>query len=103
MIFGDSFSIYKRTKKWLKIKIKEDNYKGYIQNKKFSSFLKPTYKIASLKANVYKFPNKQKKINVISFGSKIKVLNKKLKFLKFSKGWVNKNDYVSNKFSIRKI
>ena len=27
---------YKKSKKWLKIRIKEDNYKGYIQNKKFS-------------------------------------------------------------------
>ncbi len=92
MIYGDSFSISKKTTKWLKIKIKEDNYKGFIQNRKFSDFLKPTHKIASLKAKIYKFPNKQKKTNVMSFGSKIKVLNKKLKFLKFSKGWVSKND-----------
>ena len=34
MIYGDSFSILKRSKKWLQIKIKEDNYKGYIRNKK---------------------------------------------------------------------
>jgi SH3-like domain-containing protein len=34
MIYGESFSISKKKKKWLKIKIKEDNYKGYIQNKK---------------------------------------------------------------------
>ena len=27
MIFGDNFSIFSKTKKWLKIKIKEDNYK----------------------------------------------------------------------------
>ena len=31
MIFGESFSILKKTRKWLKIKIKEDNYKGYIK------------------------------------------------------------------------
>jgi len=28
MIYGESFSILKKTKKWLKIKIKEDGYKG---------------------------------------------------------------------------
>ena len=61
MIYGESFSITKRTIKWLKVKIKEDNYIGYIKNKKFSDYLKPTHKIASLKAKVYKFPNKQKK------------------------------------------
>ena len=40
MIYGDSFSISKKSKKWLKIKIKEDNYKGYIRNKKYSKYLK---------------------------------------------------------------
>ena len=30
MIYGESFSISKKTKKWLKIKIKEDDYKGYV-------------------------------------------------------------------------
>ncbi len=92
MIFGESFSITKKTIKWLKIKIKEDNYKGYIENKKFSSYLKPTHKIASLKAKVYKFPNKQKKINEISFGSKIKVLDKRANFFRFSNGWIKKDD-----------
>ena len=42
MIYGDSFSIFKKSKKWLKIKIKEDNYKGYVKNKNYSNFLKPT-------------------------------------------------------------
>ncbi len=92
MIFGDSFSISKKTKKWLKIKIKEDGYKGYVQNKNYSNFLKPTHKINVLKAKVYKFSKKQKKINEISFNSKIKVIDKKRKFFKFSKGWINKND-----------
>ena len=38
MIFGESFSISKKTKNWLRVKIKEDGYKGFIQNKKFSNF-----------------------------------------------------------------
>ena len=66
MIYGDSFSISKKSKKWLKIKIKEDNYKGYIKNKKYSNFLKPTHKVISLKAKIFKFPNKIKK-NEITF------------------------------------
>ena len=28
IIYGESFSILKKKNKWLKIKIKEDNYKG---------------------------------------------------------------------------
>ena len=35
MLYGESFSVSKKTNKWFKISIKEDNYKGYIQRKKF--------------------------------------------------------------------
>ena len=91
MIYGDSFSIYNKSKKWLKIKIKEDNYKGYIKNKKYSNFLKPTHKINTLKAKIFKFPNRIK-INEITFGSKIKVIDDNSKFLKFAKGWIKKID-----------
>ena len=97
MIFGESFSISKKTKNWLRVKIKEDGYKGFIQNKKFSNFLKSTHKICVLKAKIYKFPNK-KKINELSFGSKIKVTESKGKFLKFSKGWISKNEVKKNSF-----
>ena len=91
MIYGDSFSISKRSKKWLKIKIKEDNYKGYIRNKKYSKYLKPTHKVNTLKAKIFKLPNKIKK-KEISFGSKIKVIDTNSKFLKFANGWIKKND-----------
>ena len=76
MIYGNAFSVSKKSKKWLKIKIKEDNYKGYIKNKKYSNFINPTHKVNILKASIYKFPNKIKN-SEITFGSKIKVLNKK--------------------------
>ena len=92
MIFGDSFSVSKRSGKWLKIKVKEDGYKGFVQNKNFSNFLKPSHKINVLKSKVYKLPKKGKKINEISFGSKIKVTKSSFKYFKFSKGWVLKND-----------
>ena len=102
MIFGDSFSISKKTKKWLKVKIKEDGYKGYVKNKNFSNFLKPTHKINVLKAKVYKSPNKRKKITEISFGSKIKVIDNNLKFFKFSKGWISKNNVKPISFKEKK-
>ena len=91
MIYGDCFSISKRSKKWLKIKINEDNYKGYVKNKKFSNFLKPTHKVISLKAKVFKFPNRIKK-DEITFGSKIKAIDSNSQFFKFTNGWVNRND-----------
>ena len=92
MIYGDTFSISKRSKNWLKIKIKEDGYNGFIKNRKFSKFSKPTHKVYKLKSEIFKLPNKSIKINEISFGSKIKVIENKKNFLKFSKGWINKND-----------
>ena len=92
MIFGDSFSIFKRKKNWLKIKIKEDGYTGFIKNKGFPNFLKPTHKVYILKAKVYKYSNKRNRLREITFGSKIKVIGKKSNFLKFSEGWINKKD-----------
>ena len=70
MIFGNNFSIHASGRKWLKIKIKEDGYKGYIKNKKFSKFYKPTHKVYILKSKVFKNASQSKKINEISFGSK---------------------------------
>ena len=92
MIYGDSFSILKRSKKWLKIKIKEDGYNGFIKKRKFTKFSKPTHKVNILKSKVFKLPNKSRKIGELSFGSKIKVLENRKIFFKFSKGWINKND-----------
>ncbi len=92
MIFGDSFSIFEKKRNWLKIKIKEDGYKGFIKNKDFPNFLKPTHKINILKAKVYKYPHKRNRLCEMTFGSKIKVIGKKLNFLKFSEGWIYKKD-----------
>ena len=91
MIYGDSFSIIKKSGKWYKIKIKEDGYIGFVKKNKFSEFLKPTHKVNILKSKFFKLPNKNK-IGEISFGSKIKVIENKRNFLRFAKGWVNKND-----------
>ena len=103
MIFGESFSVSKKNKNWLRIKIKEDGYKGFIQNRKFSNFLKPTHKIHVLKAKIYKFPNKKKKLDELSFGSKIKVTENKGEFLKFSKGWVSKSDVKKNSYKEKNL
>ena len=92
IIYGESFSVSQNNKKWFKIKIKEDGYKGFIQNKNYSEYLKPTHKINKLNAKIYRSPNKSKKINELSFGSKIKVTDKKFQFYKFAKGWINKKD-----------
>ena len=92
MIYGESFSISKKNNKWLKIKIREDGYKGFVQTKIFSNYLKPTHKICKLSANVFKFPNKKGKINKLTFGSKIRVIDKKNTLLKFANGWIDKKN-----------
>ena len=92
MLYGESFSILERNGRWLKIKIKEDGYKGFIQNKNFSEFLKPSHKVSVLKAKIYRLPDKSKRVDIMPFGSKIKVLRRENNFLKFSKGWIHKND-----------
>ena len=54
------FQYKKEIKNGLKIKIKEDGYKGFIKNKNFSKFLKPTHKINVLKSNITSFLTKEK-------------------------------------------
>ena len=39
MIYGDSFRIINKKNKWFRIKILEDNYKGFIKEKNFLSLL----------------------------------------------------------------
>ena len=92
MIYGNSFSISKKSRKWLKIKINEDGYKGYVQKKNFPTFLKPTHKVSVLRSRVFKLPDGKKKIYEISYGSKIRILEINKRFYRFSKGWINKND-----------
>ena len=67
----DKNFLLKKTDKWLKIKILDDNYHGYIVRKKFPYYFKPTHKVFKLKSNIYKFPN-NKKIKELPFGSRIK-------------------------------
>ena len=106
MIYGNSFSINKKTKKWLRIKIKEDNYKGFIQKKIFSKYVSPTHKIHVLKAKIFKFPGK-KKVSELPFGSKVRVLEITSKYYRISEGWINKTDLklisFKNKDPFKKI
>jgi len=107
MIYGDSFLVSEKIKNWTKIKIIDDGYKGYIKRRRFCNFLKSSHKVSVLKANIYKLPNKQKKISQLTFNSKIKVLGIKNNFFKFEKGWINKRDVMpilfKEKNSFKKI
>ena len=88
MLYGENFRIINKFSKWIKIKIKEDGYVGYIKIKKFTSFLRPTHKISVLSANIYKNSNLKKKIGKLTYCSKIKVEKVVSKFAKFQNKWI---------------
>jgi len=88
MIYGEGFRIINKSTKWIKIKIKEDNYIGYIKRRKFISYLEPTHKVSTLFANIYKKPNLKSKIGKLPYVSKIKVDKINSKFAKFQNKWI---------------
>ena len=92
MLYGEGFSIIKKTKDWLKIKIKEDGYIGFIKKKKTVPYVEPTHKVCKLYANVYKSPNTENKIKQLTYGSKIRVKNNKSNFREFENNWINAKD-----------
>jgi len=103
MVYGESFKIINRRSKWMKIRIKEDGYTGYIKNKKFISYLKPTHKISTLSANIYKNSNFRKKIGKLSYTSKIKVEKIVLKFAKFQNKWIETKNIKPVKYKDKNI
>ena len=57
ILYGEKFKILSKNSKWFKIKLYNDNYKGFILKKKFNQKFNPTHKIFNLKAKIYKYPN----------------------------------------------
>jgi hypothetical protein len=88
IIYGEGFKIIKKSSKWIKIKIMEDNYIGYIEKKKFVYYSKPTHKVSTLFADIYKKNNLKSKIGKLPYAAKIKIdlINKK--FSRFQNGWI---------------
>ena len=95
MLYGEKFKIINKKGAWLKIKTNYDNYIGYIKNKKYSKEFNPTFKVSSLKANIFiKKNNKFIKMNkFLYFASNISKKNENKNFLEFEKNkWVKKKD-----------
>ena len=88
MIYGESFKIINKYSKWMKIKIKEDRYVGYIRSRKFTTHLKTTHKVSVLSANIYKNSNLEKKIGKLPYTSKLSVEKITSKFAKFQNKWI---------------
>ena len=93
LLYGDTFKKLKKIGSWIKIKNDTDDYKGYIKKKKFTSNQENTHKIYNLRANLYSKPNTISKVKIqLSFGSKIRVIEKKNNFYKFDNFWIKKKN-----------
>jgi len=92
MIYGDAFSVINKTSNLWKIKIKEDGYIGYVEKKKYISYVKPTHKICTLSANFFANPIKGRIVGKLTYGSKIKLEKKKLNLVKFQNKWIEKKN-----------
>jgi len=103
MIYGESFEIINKSNKWIKIKIKEDNYKGYIKKRKFIPYLKPTHKVSSLFANIYKKPDFKNEIGKLPYIAKIKIDKINSKFAKFQDKWIEVKNIKPLKYKIKNI
>ena len=104
LLYGDTFQKLKKIGPWLKIKNDTDNYNGYIKRKKFASNQKNTHKVCNLKANLYPKPNTKSKVKKqLSFGSKIKVIEKKNNFYKFNNLWIKKKDLKEINYKTKNI
>ena len=103
MIYGEGFNVINKSSKWLKIKIKEDGYIGYIKKKRFFSYIKPTHKISVLSAKIYKNTNLKNRITELPYASKIKVEKKNYKFSKFQDSWVETKNIKPLKYENKNI
>ena len=82
ILYGETFEKIKKSGSWLKIKTDLDNYRGFLREKKFPINQKNTHKIFNLTATLYSKPNKKSKTQKkLSFGSKIRIVEKKKWFL----------------------
>ena len=103
MIYGDEFKIINKYPKWLRVKVKEDKYIGFIKKKKFFSYTKPTHKVSVLFAKVYKSPSFKNKITNLPYASKIKIIEKNSKFSKFGNNWIETKNIKSLKYKNKNI
>ena len=93
LLYGDTFRVLKKYNSWIKIKNDLDSYKGFIKNRNFPTNHKSTHKVFNLRTKLYTKPHVKNKIKKeLSFGSRIKVIEKKNNFCKFDNLWVKKKD-----------
>ena len=95
ILYGEKFRILSKKDKWIKIKTYYDKYIGYIKNKKFIEYFKPSHKIFVLKSTIFiKKKNKfYKTNNFLYFASGISIKKAFKNYLEFeSNKWIRKKD-----------
>ncbi len=97
-LYGEGFSILSKKKNWLKIKLKDDGYKGFIINKSYPKYQKPTHKVSVLKANLFNKIRNKKIIGNLTFNSKIRESTRKNGFVKFNNKWIEEKNIKPIKF-----
>lgn len=75
-LYGEKVKILKEGKKWSYCETKNDNYKGWLQNKHLGILENFTHIVSSLSTYIYSDPDyKSKNLSILFLNSKIRVLN----------------------------
>ena len=102
LLYGESFKKINKNNSKKKKKIDSDKYEGYIADRQFPKNIESTHKVYKLSSNLYSKPNNKYKVKKkLTFGSKIKVLEKKGNFYRFDNLWIKKNDLKKNSFRMK--
>ncbi|MDC3125625.1 C40 family peptidase [Candidatus Pelagibacter sp.] len=92
ILYGERFKILSKRKDWIKIKSLYDRYVGFIKNKNYVNELKISHKVSKIQANIFKKPNIKTK-KTLYFGSKLSVIEKRNRFVRFEKNrWIKLKD-----------
>ena len=92
ILYGERFKILSKRNGWIKIKSLYDRYVGFIKNKKYVNKLRISHKVSNIQADIFKKPNDKTK-KFLHFGSKLSVVEKRNRFVRFEKNqWVKLED-----------
>ena len=104
LLYGDNFKILNIYNGWKKIRIKRDNYVGFIRNRKFSKLIKPNFKVSVLKASLFNGDYSKRKLKkFLPYNSEVKIIKKVGKFGKFDNYWIKINDLKKINFKNKDI
>ena len=107
-LYGEKVKILKQGKKWSYCETKNDNYKGWLQNKHLGFLENFTHIVSSLSTYIYSDPDyKSKNLGILFLNSKIRVLNEdkywaKVELYNNKIGFTFKNN-ITAKINLKRI